>query len=189
MSEHMKDNDIKEENIEKLSTTEAEIVVKETKDEASIDVLVDPLDKAQQTIASLEDDMLRLRADIENMRRRHSEDMDKMRKFAIEGFAESLLPTMDSLQLALADEKSDVEILKKGVELTLKQLQSSFDKYKIVAINPIGEVLNPSYHQAVSTIDSIEPANTIINVFQKGYTIADRLLRPALVVTAANTQA
>ena len=130
---------------------------------------------------------LRAKAEGENIRRRSVEELDKMRKFAVENFAESLLSVMDSLQAVLADNSGNIDTMKQGIDLTLKQLQSAFDKQKISAVNPVGENLDPSYHQAISSAPSDKPANTVIEVMQKGYIISDRLLRPALVVVSSGS--
>ncbi len=141
------------------------------------------LEQAQSMAVEYQDSWLRAKADLENLRRRHIEDLEKTRKFCLESFAESLLPVMDSLQAALKDSNIN-DSIKSGVELTLKQLQSSFDKYKIVALDPQNEILNPAYHQAVTTQASQLPVNTILQVMQKGYTISERLIRPALVIVS-----
>ncbi len=143
------------------------------------------LEQAQAKAAQYYDSLLRAKAESENIRRRSMEDLDKMRKFAVEGFAESLLAVMDSLQAVVADNSGNIDTMKQAIDLTVKQLQNVFDKQKITAVNPAGENLDPSYHQAISSIASNKPANTIIEVMQKGYTISDRLLRPALVIVSS----
>ncbi len=95
-----------------------------------------------------------------------------------------MLAVMDSLQAALAVENTTVESFKSGMELTLKQLSSVFEKFHITEINPVGEKLDPHKHQAISMIDSDQPANTVVSVMQKGYALNDRILRPALVLVA-----
>ncbi|MFM2345118.1 MAG: protein GrpE [Pseudomonadota bacterium] len=143
------------------------------------------LEQALAKANEYHDAWLRAKADGDNIRRRSIEDLDKMRKFAVEGFAEGLLSVMDSLQAVLADNSGNIETMKQGIDLTMKQLQTAFDKQKVVAINPVGEMLDPSYHQAISSIPSDKPANTVIDVMQKGYKLSERLLRPALVVVSA----
>jgi molecular chaperone GrpE len=105
-------------------------------------------------------------------------------KYAIENFAEALVPVMDSLQAALAAPQATLETLRSGVELTLRQLNTAFEKGGIVAIDPVGEKFDPHRHQAMTAIDSQEPANTVVQVYQKGYLVHERVLRPALVVVA-----
>jgi molecular chaperone GrpE len=132
--------------------------------------------------AALRDAALRAKLDLENVRRRSQEELARAQKFAIEGFAEALLPVKDSLEAALKIETPTLESLKEGVEMTLKQLSAAFEKSKLTEISPApGEKLDPMKHQAISVVPVEENPNTIVQVVQKGYMIADRLLRPALV--------
>lgn len=143
------------------------------------------LAKAQTKIAEVEDLLLRAKADAENIRRRAQDDVSKAYKFAIEGFAEAMVPVKDSLEMALALETATVESLKEGVEMTLKQLTSAFEKNKLATIAPqVGDKLDPAKHQAISMVEANQDANTVVTVLQKGYMISDRLLRPALVTVA-----
>ena len=143
------------------------------------------LAEAEVRLAELQDSFLRAKADTENMRRRAQEDIAKAHKFAIESFAEAMVPVKDSLEMALKVETPSIESLKEGVEMTLKQLVSAFDKNRLMEINPQpGDKLDPMKHQAISMVPSDQEANTIVSVLQKGYTIADRLLRPALVTVS-----
>lgn len=135
--------------------------------------------------AELQDAFLRAKAEGENIRRRAQEDIAKAHKFAIENFAESMMPVKDSLEMALLVATPTVESLKEGVDMTLKQLVSAFEKNKLIEVNPQpGDKLDPMKHQAVSMVPAEQAANTVVNVLQKGYMIADRLLRPALVTVA-----
>ena len=125
------------------------------------------------------------KADAENIRRRAQEDISKAHKFAVESFAEALLPVRDSLEMALKIETPSIESLKEGVEMTLKQLSSAFERNRLVEVNPqAGEKLDPMKHQAISMVAAEQEANTIVSVLQKGYMISDRLLRPALVTVS-----
>jgi molecular chaperone GrpE len=143
------------------------------------------LAEAESKLAELQDSFLRAKADAENMRRRAQEDIAKAHKFAIESFAEAMVPVKDSLEMALKVETPSIESLKEGVEMTLKQLVSAFDKNRLLEINPQpGDKLDPMKHQAISMVPSDQEANSIVSVLQKGYTIADRLLRPALVTVS-----
>lgn len=143
------------------------------------------LAEAEARLAELQDSFLRAKAEAENMRRRAQEDIAKAHKFAIESFAEALVPVKDSLEMALKVETPSVESLKEGVDMTLKQLVSAFEKNRLLEVNPqAGEKLDPMKHQAISMVPSEQEANTIVSVLQKGYTIADRLLRPALVTVS-----
>lgn len=147
--------------------------------------LEEKLAAAEARISEMQDSFLRAKAEAENVRRRAQEDISRAHKFAIENFAESLVPVKDSLEMALKLETPSVEALKEGVEMTLKQLSSAFEKNKLLEINPQpGEKLDPMKHQAISMVPVEQTPNTIVNVLQKGYMIADRLLRPALVTVA-----
>ena len=134
--------------------------------------------------AELSDAYLRAKAEAENTRRRAEEEMAKARKFAVESFAESLLPVRDSLEAALAADNATFDTLRQGVELTLKQLDAALAKSNIKEINPIGEKFDPHKHQAMTTVESDRPANTVVHVLQKGYLLNDRVLRPALVTVS-----
>lgn len=143
------------------------------------------LAEAEARLAELQDSFLRAKAESENMRRRAQEDIAKAHKFAIESFAEAMVPVKDSLEMALKVETPSIDSLKEGVEMTLKQLVSAFDKNRLLEVNPQpGDKLDPMKHQAISMVPSDQEANTIVSVLQKGYTIADRLLRPALVAVS-----
>ncbi len=131
------------------------------------------------------DMFLRATAEGENIRRRAQDDVAKAHKFAIENFADNLLPVMDSLQAALGDGSGDIAKLREGVELTARQLAAAFERGKIVELNPVGEKFDPHRHQAISMVPSEQEANTVVAVLQRGYMIADRVLRPALVTVSA----
>ena len=130
------------------------------------------------------DAWLRAKAEGENIRRRAQEDISKAHKFAVERFAGELLAVRDSLEAALAVPEQTVDSFKSGVELTLKQLVSAFEKNALHEVNPVGEKFDPHKHQAIGMVDSAQEANTIVTVLQKGYLIAERTLRPALVMVA-----
>jgi molecular chaperone GrpE len=148
-------------------------------------VSAEVLTQLEAKVLELQDAFMRAKAETENIRRRAQEDISKAHKFAIESFAESLVPVKDSLEMGLKVDAPTVESIKEGVEMTLKQLNSAFEKNRLMEINPQpGEKLDPSKHQAVSMVPAEQEANTIVTVLQKGYTIADRLLRPALVTVA-----
>jgi molecular chaperone GrpE len=140
---------------------------------------------AEAKTVELQDAFLRAKAEAENIRRRAQDDISRAHKFAIEGFAESLLAVKDSLEMALKIETPSIESLKEGVDMTLKQLSAAFEKNKLLEIHPqTGEKLDPMKHQAISAVPAEQDANTVVAVLQKGYTISDRLLRPALVTVA-----
>lgn len=144
------------------------------------------LKKAEDEAAGLKDAWLRARADVENVRKQAANDVARASKYAIEKFAEELLPVKDALEAALVSGGGGggTTALQSGVELTLKQLTAAFDKAQIVEINPAGEKFDPHRHQAMAVIDSAEPTNTVVQVFQKGYLLNDRVLRPAMVAVA-----
>ncbi len=139
------------------------------------------LAEAQVKIAELQESFLRARAETENVRRRAQEDVTKAHKFAIENFAEHLLPVVDSLEAALVHSSDDLVKVREGVELTLRQLTGALEKGRVVPIDPVGEKFDPHRHQAISMVPAEQEPNTVVTVLQKGYVIADRVLRPALV--------
>jgi molecular chaperone GrpE len=171
-------------------------------DKASVDAAAAALSansppSAEQRLAELEakhasvsDAYLRAKAEAENTRRRAEEEMSKARKFAVEGFAENLLPVCDSLEAAIALQHSDKpatpEQMLEGVHATLRQLNAALERNKVMPINPpVGTKFDPHQHQAISMVPAEAEANTVVSVLQKGYLIADRVLRPALVMVAA----
>ncbi len=136
--------------------------------------------------ADLADQFLRAKAEAENARRRAEEEIAKTRKFAVEGFAESLLPVLDSLEAGLAVQEATAAQLREGTEATLQQLLGALARNKVVPIAPAaGERFDPHQHQAISMVPADQEPNTVVTVLQKGYLIAERVLRPALVTVAA----
>lgn len=136
------------------------------------------------------DAFLRAKAEAENTRRRAEEEISKARKFAVESFADSMLPVKDSLEAAIATHTSQpdtpVETVLEGVHATLRQLSAALERNKVLEINPaVGEKFDPAFHQAISMVPAEQEANTVVSVLQKGYAIAERVLRPALVMVAA----
>jgi len=140
----------------------------------------------QAKSAELADQYLRAKADVENARRRAEDEISKARKFAVESFAESLLPVADSLEAGLIIKDATSEQIREGAEATLRQLLAALERNKVIAINPgPGEKFDPHQHQAISVVPSEHDANTVVSVLQKGYLIADRVLRPALITVSA----
>ncbi len=136
--------------------------------------------------AEVSDAYLRAKAETENIRRRSEEEVSKARKFALESFAESLLPVKDSLEAALATQNASQEQWLEGVKLTLSQLSQALERNRVVPIAPpVGTKFDPHQHQAISMVPADQDANTVVSVLQKGYLIVDRVLRPALVTVAA----
>lgn len=147
------------------------------------------LAEALAEIARLKDDFLRAKAETDNVRRRAAEDVTKAHKFALEGFAATLLPVRDSLEAALAVENPTVESLREGVEITGRQLGAAFEKAGLAVVDPAGERFDPNVHQAISQAESDQPAQTVVAVLQKGYRLHERVVRPALVVVSAGRPA
>jgi molecular chaperone GrpE len=144
------------------------------------------IEELNQKLGEMQDNFLRAKAESENIRRRAVEDIAKAHKFAIESFAEHLVPVTDSLYAALSAEAVDAKAFKEGLEITLKQLLSAFEKGRMTEINPaIGDKFDPHHHQAISAVPSEQEPNTVVSVLQRGYSIADRVLRPALVMVSA----
>jgi molecular chaperone GrpE len=129
---------------------------------------------------------LRAKADAENIRRRGQDEVAKAHKFAIESFAETLVPVIDSLEKALESTDANPDQLREGVELTLRQLRAAFERNALAEINPAGQKFDPNFHQAISSVPATGElaANQVVTVLQKGWTLAERVLRPALVVVA-----
>jgi molecular chaperone GrpE len=151
--------------------------------ETSVEV---QLSELQARLAESNDAFLRARADADNTRRRAEEEMSKARKYAIESFAESLLPVMDSLQAAIARPDAATAQVLEGVAATLRQLTTALERNKVIEIAPpAGTKFDPRHHQAISVVPAEQDANTVVAVLQKGYLISDRVLRPALVTVAA----
>ena len=150
----------------------------------SLPDLGEQLRQMEQKADEHRDAWLRAKAETENVRRRAQEDIAKASKFAVEKFARDLLAVRDALEAALADPSPSIDNLKSGVDLTLKQLVGAFDRAGLVQVNPAGEKFDPHRHQAVTMVDSDKEPNTVVDVFQKGYLIADRVLRPAMVTVA-----
>ena len=144
--------------------------------------------EAQARVAEYHEAYLRAKAEMENIRRRAQEDIAKTHKYAIENFAEALVPVIDSLEAALATPAATPEQMRSGVEITLRQLLSAFEKARLTPIDPKGERFDPNRHQAISMVPSSEiAAQHIVSVLQKGWVIADRVLKPALVTVSNGT--
>jgi molecular chaperone GrpE len=145
------------------------------------------LDQLRATVAALRDESLRERAELENQRKRLARDVDQARRFANERLLSQLLPVLDSLEAGLAVPGDTAAHLREGMDLTLKQLLKVAADNGMTPIHPLGEAFDPDWHQAVSQVASPDAApGSVVQVFQKGYALNDRLLRPALVVVAAH---
>ena len=154
---------------------------------------VDPLAQAladvailQAKVAELQDQYLRGQAEVLNARRRADEEVSKARKFAVEAFADSMLPVVDSLEAGLLIQEATPQQIREGAEATLRQLKSALERNKVIAIDPAaGTKFDPHQHQAISVVPAEQEANTVVTVLQKGYLIAERVLRPALLTVSA----
>ena len=170
------------ENLEEAQEEQGKPEVVEDKE----DSLESKLAIAEKQAAEMQDAFLRAKAEGENIRRRAQEDIAKAHKFAIENFAQSMVAVKDSLEMAMKTDVPSVDSIKEGVDATLRQLKQVFEQNKIFEVVPEqGEKLDPMKHQAIQMVESDQDPNTIVSVLQKGYTLADRLLRPAVVVVAA----
>lgn len=196
-SEEKSDSELIEEVLEQAGETEAnenEAVSDEgneaenSQEEVSLEDLKKQLKSAEKKAAENWDKAVRAQAEMENLKRRAQKDLDGAHKFGLEKFARELLSVIDSLELGIQASTSDnpeVIALKQGSELTIKQFESVFAKFNIEALDPVGEAFNPELHQAMTMQPSadVEP-NTVLNVFQKGYVLNGRLIRPAMVVVS-----
>ena len=168
------------------ATAAAEAALNAVQPESSAEI---QLTELQLQLSTLNDAFLRAKAEAENVRRRAEEEISKARKYAVESFAESLLPVMDSLQAAIALPEANTAQVLEGVHATLRQLTAALERNKVVEIAPpAGTRFDPHQHQAISVVPAEQEANTVVSVLQKGYLIVDRVLRPALVTVAAQRQ-
>ncbi|UXH77023.1 nucleotide exchange factor GrpE [Roseateles amylovorans] len=144
------------------------------------------LAETEARLAEMSDAYLRAKAEVENTRRRGEDEVTKARKFAVEAFAEAMLPVMDSMEAAIGRPDASVETVLEGVHATRRQLGAALERNKVLEINPAaGTKFDPHQHQAISMVPADQDANTVVAVLQKGYSIAERVLRPALVTVAA----
>jgi len=184
-----------QENIEQPPVDTEESIVGEVMDATiEVDEKSDGVDIQAALDAAIEradenwEKVLLAKAEVENIRRRTQKDIEKAHRFSVEKFAKDMLPVVDSLEMGLASATTtdgDITAIKEGMELTHKQLLSSLEKSGVKQVNPEGESFSPEFHQAISMVPSADhEPNTVIQVFQKGYTLNDRLLRPAMVIVS-----
>ncbi len=158
-------------------------------EEAASDALLqDDLQKVQEALAEAEEQVLRAKAESQNIRRRAEQDVEKARKYALEKFTEELLPVVDSLERAIESAGSDdsgVKAIREGVDMTLNMMMAALKKFNVEAVSPEGEPFDPQHHQAMSMVENndVEPG-TVLHVMQKGYLLNGRLVRPAMVMVA-----
>lgn len=172
--------------------TNIEEAAEHNKTQSTVEVmpsLEELLKKAELDAAEHHDAWLRAKADSENIRKRAQIDIANAHKYATENFSTELLTVMDSLEAALAVENATVDNFKSGMELTLKQLTTIFEKFNIKVIDPNGEKFDPHQHEAMCTVDSDLSPNTVVHVMQKGYILNDRVIRPALVTVSKAKEA
>ena len=167
-------------------STEAMFAAQNASEDDALAQVQAELAALQAKSGELADQYLRAKADAENARRRAEDEISKARKFAVESFAESLLPVADSLEAGLTIKDGTVEQIREGAQATLRQLIAALERNKVIAIAPTaGTKFDPHQHQAISVVPSEQEANTVVSLLQKGYSIADRVLRPALVTVTA----
>jgi molecular chaperone GrpE len=171
-----------EQNLDSQSFAEAAV------EAVSVEELLANIQDLEEQLAQAKEQSLRVAADMQNVRRRAEQDIEKAHKFALERFANDLLPIVDSLERGLELSAVDNEAIKpvvEGMQLTLKLFQDTLKRYQVEGVDPHGEPFNPEHHQAMAMQESgdVEP-NTVLKVFQKGYLLNGRLLRPAMVVVS-----
>jgi molecular chaperone GrpE len=142
------------------------------------------LRQAEQAAQENHDAFLRAKAECDNFRKRSQTEIANAHKFAVENFASELLAVKDSLEAALASDSASAENIQAGVELTLRQLKSVFEKFNVREIDPLGQKFDPHFQQAISTVEADAEPNSVVQVLQKGYLLHDRVIRPALVIVA-----
>lgn len=167
----------------------AEVAAENEQVEQSAEDLASLLSEAQQKADEHKDQLMRVHAEMENLKRRHTQEIEKAHKFAVDKFVGEILGVWDSLELgnaAAQDPAADVDKIREGTELTLKMLVDGMNKLGVEQINPEGEAFNPEFHQAMSMVPNGDvPPNTVLTVIQKGYTLNGRLVRPAMVMVSA----
>ena len=191
----MSDEEILEQNQNQTATDDHQTVETQTDatDELSIEALTEKLQQAENKAAEHWDQLLRTRAEMDNLRRRTQKDLENAHKFGLEKFVTELLPVLDSLDMGLeaaSQENVSVESLQEGTQLIITMLKQVFDKFNVQEVNPEGEKFNPEHHQAMSIQENAEvDANTVLAVMQKGYLLNDRLVRPAMVLVSKAPEA
>lgn len=187
-------NPVEEQQAQPVEEAQADDVVNEipeqsaeVADQADAGKLAAELAAAVAEVESLKDQMLRIQADAQNVRRRAEQDVEKAHKFGVEKFANEMLPIMDSLERAIEAFGDDEALasMREGVEMTMNMFLSGLEKFKMEQVNPLGEAFDPALHQAMSMVETADAEpNSVIAVMQKGYTLHGRLVRPAMVVVA-----
>ncbi|MGK0248468.1 MAG: molecular chaperone GrpE [Oleispira sp.] len=172
---------------DQVETVEEQAVEELSVEDALQASLIAELAAAQAEVSELKDQMLRVQADAQNIRRRAETDVEKAHKFGQEKFSRELLSVLDNLERALAASPEDeaTKSLRDGIEMTLQGFTSTLSKFNVEVIDPQGETFNPEYHQAMAMQENADfPPNTVMAVMQKGYSLHGRLLRPAMVMVS-----
>ncbi|MFC3149453.1 nucleotide exchange factor GrpE [Litoribrevibacter euphylliae] len=183
-------NESLNEQAEAVAAAEEQVVESVDSEEVDVAALQAELEQAKAELNDVKEASLRTQAEMQNVRRRAEQDVEKAHKFGLEKMAKELLDVADNLDRALQASESDkdneaIKPLYDGVAMTRDGLNQMMAKFKLEAVDPMGETFNPELHQAMSMIDQPDvAANTVIAVMQKGYTLSGRLLRPAMVVVA-----
>lgn len=191
----MSDEEILEQNENQTATDsdQADQPQAAETEEISVEALTEKLEQAEQKASDNWDQLLRTRAEMDNLRRRTQKDLENAHKFGLEKFVSELLPVLDSLDMGLnaaTQENASVEKLQEGTELIISMLKQVFDKFNVQEVHPEGEKFNPDHHQAMSIQENGEvDANTVLAVMQKGYLLNERLVRPAMVIVSKAPQA
>ena len=191
-AESKQDNDEMDQNAENQQEPEATMEQEEEALLQAEDDLAEALSQAQKKAEENWELLLRTKAEMDNLRRRTQKDLENAHKFALEKFVNELIPIIDGMEMGLSVDEATVDSMKEGMELTLNMMKSTFEKFEVVAIDPLNEKFDPELHQAMSMQPSAEhEPNTVIAVMQKGYTLNGRLVRPAMVMVskAAPTEA
>ena len=173
----------KEQKTQKSASNKAK---EELEDNSKIEDLESQLQEAQQSAKDNWDKLLRSQAEMENLKRRTTKDLENAHKFALDGFVKALLEVSDSLTMGIKsakDEKATIETTTEGLELTMKVFNSTLEKFGVESINPVDEKFDPELHEAVTMVPMPDKkSNTVLEVIQTGFTLNGRLLRPALVI-------
>ena len=172
---------------EPVDGTENEENLNETAVDEEIADLKQQLEDAQAKVAEYWDQIVRANAEMENVKRRATRDVENARKFSVETFANDLIPVMDSLEQGIGSitESTDIQAVKEGMELTIDVMLKTMEKQGMKQVNPVGERFNPQHHEAMTMIPSPDhPEDHVIDVFQKGYELNGRVIRPARVVVS-----
>ena len=191
-AESKQDNDEMDQNAENQQEPEATMEQEEESLLQAEDDLAEALSQAQKKAEENWELLLCTKAEMDNLRRRTQKDLENAHKFALEKFVNELIPIIDGMEMGLSVDEATVDSMKEGMELTLNMMKSTFEKFEVVAIDPLNEKFDPELHQAMSMQPSAEhEPNTVIAVMQKGYTLNGRLVRPAMVMVskAAPTEA